>query len=597
MNKAQLAEKIKELPKGGISYKTINGKQYAYYQWRENGKQHSRVVKDPELSLLSSQIQLRKQLETQLQAPVLNNFEMREDVVPYNAVSSKSSTNMRLGLHLRKFAEPVRNWKKRLCFEKISNYIYGNTTDKVLILYGLRRTGKTTLIRQLLLEMSDEDLTRTAFIQVCAGNTLSGLNDDLKKLEISGYRYIFIDEVTLLEDFIQGAALFSDVFATSGMKIVLSGTDSLGFRFTEDEQLYDRCFFVHTTFIPYREFEEVLNRHGVDEYIKFGGTMSMGGIDYNSTNGIFSSAKKTTEYVDSAIARNIQHSLKHYEHEGHFRHLRELYEANELTNVINRVVEDINHRFTLNVLTKSFKSNDLALSANNLRKTDLAVPLDNVNPDEVITRLMELLEIKNREQLSIDITEIHAREIKEYLDLLDLTFDVELRTTSDYNAVEYRTVFTQPGLRYTQARALIYALLQNDIFRQYSAKQRKFIQDRILNEIKGRMFEDLILLETKLAHPESDVFKLQFPIGEFDMVVANPDESTCRIYEIKHSDKAVIAQAHHLQDIKKCSETEYRYGHIISKSVIYSGQTIILDGICYKNIEEYLRELVSSPNA
>ena len=52
-----------------------------------------------------------------------------------------------------------------------------------------------------------------------------------------------------MEDFIEGAALFSDVFAACGMKIVLSGTDSLGFLFTEDEQLYDRCILMHTTFI------------------------------------------------------------------------------------------------------------------------------------------------------------------------------------------------------------------------------------------------------------------------------------------------------------------------------------------------------------
>ena len=49
------------------------------------------------------------------------------------------------------------------------------------------------------------------------------------------YKYVFIDEVTLIEDFIEGAALFSDIFAACGMKIVLSGTDSLGFFFSEDE--------------------------------------------------------------------------------------------------------------------------------------------------------------------------------------------------------------------------------------------------------------------------------------------------------------------------------------------------------------------------
>lgn len=66
--------------------------------------------------------------------------------------------------------------------------------------------------------------------------------------------------------------------------------------------------------------------------------------------------------MDTEIARNIQHSLRCYQYEGHFRHLRDLYEKNELTSVINRVVEDINHRFTLEVLAQDFKSHDFGIS-------------------------------------------------------------------------------------------------------------------------------------------------------------------------------------------------------------------------------------------
>lgn len=56
---------------------------------------------------------------------------------------------------------------------------------------------------------------------------------------------------------------------------------------------------------------------------------------------ILRSAKSADEYVDSAIAHNIQHSLRLYQYGGHFRALQELYEAGELTSVINRVVEDV----------------------------------------------------------------------------------------------------------------------------------------------------------------------------------------------------------------------------------------------------------------
>ena len=154
-------------------------------------------------------------------------------------------TNVRTGNTLRTFAEVVRCYQKRECFQQLHDYVYGETRDKVFILYGLRRTGKTTMIRQIFADMTEDELAKAAFIQITAKDTLADVNKDLKTLEQKGFRYVFLDEVTLMEDFIEGAALFSDVFAACGMKIVLSGTDSLGFLFTEDEQLYDRCVMLH----------------------------------------------------------------------------------------------------------------------------------------------------------------------------------------------------------------------------------------------------------------------------------------------------------------------------------------------------------------
>lgn len=49
------------------------------------------------------------------------------------------------------------------------------------------------------------------------------------------------------------------------------------------------------------------------------------------------------------------------------------------------------------------------------------------------------------------------------------------------------------------------------------------------------MMEDIVLLETKLSRKMCGVFRLQFAIGEFDMVVFDPDKGSCEIYEIKHS--------------------------------------------------------------
>ena len=575
---SEILRRIEALPSGGISYKTINGKKYPYYQWMENGKQRGRRVKDDELEDLAAGINERKRLQKLLKDG---------NASPVN--SADSFMAIRTGEALKRFFAPVISFKKRDIYSSLRNYVFGETTDRVFVLYGLRRTGKTTMIRQVISEMTDEMLEQTAFIQINATNTLAVINNELKELEAKGFRYIFLDEVTLMEDFIEGAALFSDVYASSGMKIVLSGTDSLGFIFSEDEQLYDRCIMLHTTFIPYREFERVLGIKGVDEYIRYGGTMSMGGVQYNSSP-TFASKESTDEYVDSAIAKNIQHSLRYYRYGGHFGSLFELYDRNELTSAINRVVEDINHRFTIEVLTRQFKSHDLRVSANNLRSTNDV--LDRIDTEAVTERLREILEIKNRDEQTAGISEAHRAQIKEYLDLLDLTVDIDLLHLPDIGQREKHTVITQPGMRYSQANALIYQLMLDDVFGSLSLAERNAVTDRILSEVKGRMLEDIVLLETKKARKSCQVFKFQFAVGEFDMVVFDPKAAACELYEIKHSSKIDSNQYRHLADEDKLKETEFRFGTIVGRYVLYRGDNTLVEGITYKNVEEYLDNLL-----
>lgn len=589
----QVQKEIAELPAGYISKKNINGKTRYYLQWTEDGKKKSKYVDDELAEELRAKIERRRELQKRekeltfmLPKPQKTEKQVKEKHV--------FRTDVMLGENLKSYVQTVANYKKRSLYKNICDYVYGDVRDRVFILYGLRRTGKTTLIRQVIAEMNEEDFSKTAFIQVGAGIGLSDINQDLKYLMNSGYKYVFIDEVTLIEDFIEGAALFSDIFAACGMKIVLSGTDSLGFFFSEDEQLYDRCIFLHTTFIPYREFEEVLGIKGIDEYICYGGTMSLGGVHYNEKS-TFASKKSVDEYVDSAIAKNIQHSLKCYQYGGHFRALYDLYEKGELTSAINRVVEDVNHRFTLEVLTKDFISHDLGISARNLRndrKTSNDI-LDRVDKKEFTERLKNLLEIRNREEQKVKISDEHRREIKEYLDALDLTVDIDIQTLPVGRGKNYKTVFTQPGMRYSQAKELVQSLLEDGEFQELSIDERNAVIERILSDIKGRMMEDIVLLETKIAHPKKQVFQLQFAVGEFDMVVADNANATCEIYEVKHSKEQAKEQYRHLIDEEKLKNTEFRYGKITKRTVIYRGENATLEnGIEYRNVEDYLKSLL-----
>ena len=567
----ELEQQIATLPAGSITKKTVRGKDYFYHRWTENKKRREKYIPADELGNFRAQIERRKALEQELKA-------LKKQLPKAKSANlSAFTTNVRTGEALRSFAASVRGYRRRECFRQLHDFVSGEPQDKVFILYGLRRTGRTTMIRQIFAEMSDAELSKAAFIQITAKDTLATVNRDLRALEAQGFRYVFLDEVTLMEDFIEGATLFSDVFAACGMKIVLSGTDSLGFLFTEDEQLYDRCILLHTTFIPYREFESVLGVHG---------------IHYNETS-TFASKESTDEYVVTAIARNIQHSLRCYQYEGHFRHLRDLYEKGKLTSAINRVVEDINHRFMLEVLSQDWKSHDLGISASNLRRdrkksTDI---LDRIDLALVTDSLRKLLEIRNRAEQTVALDDVHAAEIKEYLDLLDLTREIDMLHLPDVSTKSSRVCVAQPGLRYAQADALIRSLLLDETFSALSLAERTAVQQRILTEIKGRMLEDIVLLETKLANPKKQVFVLQFPVGEFDMVVFDPEAGSCRIFEIKHSEEAVPQQYRHLIDEQKCAQTEHRYGPITGKSVLYRGESQVIDGIRYQNVEEYLRNL------
>ena len=583
----ELEREIALLPSGSIAVKRINDKEYYYHRINENGKRRETYVDFDKVDELRVQIEKRKALAKELK-------ELKRQLPKTPKLKTELptfSTYVRVGEQLDGMAATVAKYKKRACYEAIHDYVFGEQQDKVFILYGLRRTGKTTLIRQVILNMKPEERQKAAFIQIKSSDTLSDINADLKTLEALGYKYVFVDEVTLMEDFIEGAALFSDIYAGSGMKLVLSGTDSLGFIFTKHEQLYDRCIMLHTTFIPYREFENVLGISGIDNYIRYGGTMSISGVNYNEST--FTTKQSTDEYIDSAIARNIQHSLKYYQDGGHFRHLYDLYEKGELTSAINRVVEDINHRFTKEVLTRTFTSHDLSLSARNLLH-DRENPVDlyqTIDKENVTALLKSMLEILDKEEQEVEIDEVHAFQIKEYLTLLDLLMEVDLLHLPNVNQRDSITVVTQPGLRYAQATALVNSMLLDEKFSALSAVERNRILERIMSEIQGRMMEDIVLLETKLANPDKEVFQLQFAVGEFDMVVADSKTLTCEIFEIKYSRKVVPAQYRHLLDVEKCAQTEHRFGAITSRTVIYRGKTRESDNVKYINVEEYLNML------
>ena len=120
--------------------------------------------------------------------------------------------------------------------------------------------------------------------------------------------------------------------------------------------------------------------------------------------------------------------------------------------------------------------------------------------------------------------------------MLDLIVDCTER--HEARAPEAHTVFSQPGMRYSIAKALVYSLKQDAYFQSVSELDQEYIIAKILDDVKGRMLEDIVLLETYKAAPRSQlVFKFKFDVrGEYDMVIYDKNTNTCRVYEVKYSD-------------------------------------------------------------
>ena len=502
-------------------------------------------------------------------------------------------TNVVTGTGLQALANSVAKYGKRDCFSTLQKFVAGSYDGKICILYGLRRTGKTTLLFQMLSELPIE---KTAYIKVQTTDDMSRLTKDLKALFELGYRYVFIDEITLLSDFIDTAAVLSDVFSMMGMKIVVSGTDSLGFAMANRDELYDRSVTIHTSFIPFREYARLLNIRSVDSYIEYGGTLKMENMSFDDPDAPFDEVafrddESTRKYIDTAISRNIQHTLKNDHYGEYFNQLRELYEKGELTNVINRIVQHMNHRFVLRVVEDEFKSHDFG-SAKELLLHDLpaerATVLYDVNEKQILERLKAIIEVKEKSETTVPITQEHIDKVKKYLLMLDLIVNCPERYESGKQAEHI--VFSQPGMRYAIAKALVYSLMQDAYFASIPEADKAYITGKILDDVKGRMLEDIVLLEVCKAAPSTmEAFKFKFDAGgEFDMVIYDKASQNCRIYEIKHSTEANEKQTLHLRDAEKCQIVEKRFGPISGKFVLYRGKDKFAEGVQYLNVENFL---------
>ena len=204
-----------------------------------------------------------------------NNNNPKIDVINSHAndtpVKEPDIGNFVIGETLKQRCKIALSYERRDAYFEMESFCTDfSLHGKVGIVYGMRNTGKTIILHQL--------AGREDYVMDSAYLTLRYKQCDIQKiyewienLRMIGIKYIFIDEITWADGFIDFSAPLADDWGTEdGVKIVLSGTDSLAFSWAGNSALYHRFVRTRTTWMSFPEYHRIKGGD-IIKYIRNGG--------------------------------------------------------------------------------------------------------------------------------------------------------------------------------------------------------------------------------------------------------------------------------------------------------------------------------------
>lgn len=470
------------------------------------------------------------------------------------------------------YREGVKN--SRFCKSNLDDFLLNNKRNNVCSIYGLRRTGKTTMMLQ---SMRDLDCNNTLFIQ-CTNN--DNYLDIEKLLNNAEQQYIFIDEISKVENFMLLASSLSDDFFNK--KIVITGTDSSSLLFAKEGELFDRVYTIPTTYVSFAEYNYLFDKD-IEDYIRYGGTLTDGHKYYNGAENI-------DEYTNSSIVCNIQNTVKIAKYESNYKKLYDLYLNDILTIAINKTIEKNARNFSLKVINSLFiKSNNFGSAKDLLIKDRNDIPDEDIN---IISNWKDHTEIC--EFISKKLQMESKDSIKEDDIILITNFLIKLNVL--IKLPDGDIVFTQPGMQHCFAQVLIENIVYTEEYQKLYPNTQRLLLEKIEQDSIGRILENVIKTDVlnNIDQTRYLVGKVEnYGKGEFDMYIIDKETNNASVFEIKRSSKVVANQYQHLINDELCSEFELLNNcSIIKKAVIYQGETITLENnISYINVSDFLLNL------
>lgn len=405
------------------------------------------------------------------------------------------------GEQLSLLAAPAR---ARSQLEELIQYL--TTTDvtcpKVCALYGLRRTGKTTLILQAIKQLLEQGVSvdKIGYFTGMKGDNFDDLYLALQ--EEKQLDYIFIDEIGYFANFLQGGSyLYDTLVRLYNRKVVIAGTNLLALHVAAKRTLYDRCRLIR---IPYLSFYEhcsfVLNTEA-PTHKQF--------MAYMKTGGLFQQPEDIAEYVQTSITDSIVE-------------LFDTQPENEVFVWLKPESESVDWKGYVNTV--------LFLSSNYISNKSFQRPLSLIQDYEV---------------LNTDVSKQVARDFREYFSLTKQDRSYRMKRTETVALLDFMvhcgviTVLpnlfddTEPYKCYVQTPFLRF---------HFTEQLRKMAGGLELDEHKplfGDLLEAAVISEYHRSHPSSDIFFARThcspdagEISEIDLI----DQTDKLAYEVKLTD-------------------------------------------------------------
>ncbi len=468
--------------------------------------------------------------------------------------------------------------RSRFCQKDLMSFLETNDS-KICGIYGLRRTGKTTLMLQTIRSMNQDNRLKYEDIVLIRCTNNDNYIDIERILDEIPQKYIFIDEITKAENFIGLASSLSDKYVDK--RIVIAGTDSASLLYAKQNELYDRMTVIRTTYVSYAEYNYLLKK-GLMDYIKYGGTLTDGETIYNSEENL-------EDYTNSSIVSNICHSVKYAKDENGYRRLYDLYQSGDLESAINKTIEKNAREFSLRVMTGVYNKSNLFGSTKELllkHKDELCEEdIDTIvfwkDHSEICDYIMKRMNLGDSSEIKqSDIEMITNFLIK--LDVLD--------------KVDNEIFFTQTGMQHCFAELLMEGIVNTREYQSLYPQTQKKVLEKIEQDSVGHILEHIIRTDVTKT-PELSKMEIgkidNMGNGEFDLYIINPDTHNAIVYEIKRSFIDAPQQYQHLINADFCGEFERAHKcTILEKAVIYQGESKTLsNGIKYHNAEYFLSHL------